>query len=170
MPTHYPDFHAPSAPTAPWHTFGPLSLWTHITVKTGLIAPFSTAPCSVAEPQCATNPCAPASQARRQRPSAVGYGLVRPIRIAGQVNRGFHTCGRNIRLQLRQSELPTRGIRAADALRSTSAIEFGADLLASTGNALLQLDESLANRRRDDNSVETRPSPSSPVARLPILD
>lgn len=52
-----------------------------------------------------------------------------------------------VRLQLRQLELQTRGIRAADALHAASAIEFDADLLVSTDDALLQLDRILANRR-----------------------
>ena len=52
-----------------------------------------------------------------------------------------------VRLQLQQFELQTRGIRAADALHAASAIEFEADLLVSTDDALLQLDGILANRR-----------------------
>jgi predicted nucleic acid-binding protein len=50
-------------------------------------------------------------------------------------------------LQLRQLELQTRGIRAADALHAASAIEFDADLLVSTDDALLQLDGVLTNLR-----------------------
>ena len=53
----------------------------------------------------------------------------------------------SIRLQLQQLELHTRGIRAADALHAASAIEFDADLLVSTDDALLQLDGLLTNRR-----------------------
>jgi predicted nucleic acid-binding protein len=52
-----------------------------------------------------------------------------------------------VRLQLRQLELQTRGIRAADALHAASAIEFDADLLVSTDDALLQLNGVMANRR-----------------------
>ena len=52
-----------------------------------------------------------------------------------------------IRLQLQQLELQTRGIRAADALHAASAISFDADLLVSTDDALLQLDEVLINSR-----------------------
>ena len=43
--------------------------------------------------------------------------------------------------------LQTRGIRAADALHAASAIQFDADLLVSTDDALLQLDGILTNRR-----------------------
>lgn len=50
-------------------------------------------------------------------------------------------------LQLQQRPLQTRGIRAADALHAASAIEFDADLLVSTDDALLQLDGILANCR-----------------------
>jgi len=50
-------------------------------------------------------------------------------------------------LQLQQRSLQTRGIRAADALHAASAIEFDADLLVSTDDALLQLDGLLTNRR-----------------------
>jgi hypothetical protein len=42
-----------------------------------------------------------------------------------------------IRLQIQQLELQTHGIRAADALHASSAIEFDADLLVSTDDALL---------------------------------
>jgi len=52
-----------------------------------------------------------------------------------------------VRLQIQQLELQTRGIRAADALHAASAIEFDADLLVSTDDALLQLDGILTNRR-----------------------
>ena len=52
-----------------------------------------------------------------------------------------------VRLQLQQLDLQTRGIRAADALHAASAIEFDADLLVSTGNAVLQLDGLLTNAR-----------------------
>jgi len=38
-----------------------------------------------------------------------------------------------MRLQLRQLELQTRGILAADALHTASAIEFDADLLGFNG-------------------------------------
>ena len=55
-----------------------------------------------------------------------------------------------VRLQLQQLELQTRGIRAADALHAASAIEFDADLLVSTDEALLQMDGILTNRRRGD--------------------
>jgi hypothetical protein len=50
-------------------------------------------------------------------------------------------------LQLQQRPLQTRGIRAADALHAASAIQFDADLLVSTDDALLQLDGILTNRR-----------------------
>jgi hypothetical protein len=52
-----------------------------------------------------------------------------------------------IRLQLQQHALQTRGIRAADALHAATAIEFDADLLVSTDDALLQLDATLADGR-----------------------
>jgi hypothetical protein len=52
-----------------------------------------------------------------------------------------------VRLQLQQLDLQTRGIRAADALHAASAIAFDADLLVSTDEALLQLDEILVNPR-----------------------
>lgn len=51
------------------------------------------------------------------------------------------------RLQLQQVELQTRGVRAADALHAASAISFDADLIVSTDEALLQLDEVLRNLR-----------------------
>jgi predicted nucleic acid-binding protein len=50
-------------------------------------------------------------------------------------------------LQRQQRPLQTRGIRAADALHAASAIEFDADLLVSTDDALLQLDGVLTNLR-----------------------
>jgi hypothetical protein len=52
-----------------------------------------------------------------------------------------------IHLQLQQRPLQTRGIRAADALHAASALEFDADLLVSTDDALLQPDGILTNRR-----------------------
>jgi hypothetical protein len=52
-----------------------------------------------------------------------------------------------VRLQLQQFDLQTRGIRAADALHAASAIAFDADLLVSTDDALLRLDEVLENTR-----------------------
>jgi predicted nucleic acid-binding protein len=55
--------------------------------------------------------------------------------------------GGTIRLHLRQLELHTHGIRAADALHAASAIEFDADLLVTTDDALLQLDGILVNLR-----------------------
>lgn len=54
-----------------------------------------------------------------------------------------------IRLQLRQIELQTHAVRAADALHIASAIAFGADLVMSTDEGLLQLDGILANTRGD---------------------
>jgi predicted nucleic acid-binding protein len=50
-----------------------------------------------------------------------------------------------IHLQLRQLDLQTQGIRAADALHATTAIRFDADLLVSTDEALLNLDGKLTN-------------------------
>ena len=52
-----------------------------------------------------------------------------------------------IRRQLQQPDLQTRGIRSADALHAASAIEFDADILVSTDQALLQLDGILVNIR-----------------------
>lgn len=52
-----------------------------------------------------------------------------------------------VRLQLQQLDLQTRGIRAADALHVASAIAFEADLLVSTDDALLNLDEVFTNTR-----------------------
>jgi len=52
-----------------------------------------------------------------------------------------------VRLQLQQLELQTRGIRAADALHAATAIEFGADLLVSTDDSILELDGVLVNAR-----------------------
>jgi predicted nucleic acid-binding protein len=52
-----------------------------------------------------------------------------------------------VRLQLRQLDLQTRGIRAADALHAATAMEFDADLLVSTDDALLHLDGILVNTR-----------------------
>jgi hypothetical protein len=52
-----------------------------------------------------------------------------------------------VRLQLQQLDLQTRGIRAADALHAASAIAFDADLLVSTDEAVLQLDQVLVNAR-----------------------
>lgn len=51
-----------------------------------------------------------------------------------------------VRLQLRQLELQTRGIRAADALHVASAIIFDADLLVSTDDSLLSLNGLLLMR------------------------
>jgi hypothetical protein len=42
-----------------------------------------------------------------------------------------------VRLQSQQIDLQTRGIRAADALHSASAIAFDADILVSTDGALV---------------------------------
>ena len=50
-------------------------------------------------------------------------------------------------IQLQQRSLQTRGVRAADALHAATAIEFDADLLVSTDDALLQRDGILTNRR-----------------------
>ena len=50
-----------------------------------------------------------------------------------------------VSLQLRQLDLQTRGIRAADALHAATAIAFDADLLVSADEALLNLDEILVN-------------------------
>jgi predicted nucleic acid-binding protein len=50
-----------------------------------------------------------------------------------------------VRLQLQQIELQKRGIRAADALHVASAIAFGADLLVSTDDGILDLDGILVN-------------------------
>lgn len=50
-----------------------------------------------------------------------------------------------VRLQLRQLDLQTRGIRAADALHAATAIAFDADLLVSAGDAMLNLDGILVN-------------------------
>ena len=52
-----------------------------------------------------------------------------------------------VRLQLQQLDLQTRGIRAADALHAATAIEFDADLIVSTDEALLNLDGVLTNTR-----------------------
>jgi predicted nucleic acid-binding protein len=52
-----------------------------------------------------------------------------------------------VRLQLQQLDLQTRGIRAADALHAATAMEFDADLLVSTDDALLHLDGILVNAR-----------------------
>jgi hypothetical protein len=52
-----------------------------------------------------------------------------------------------VRLQLQQIDLQRRGIRAADALHAASAIAFDADLLVSTDEAVLQLDQVLVNTR-----------------------
>jgi len=52
-----------------------------------------------------------------------------------------------VRLQLQQLDPQTRGIRAADALHAASAIAFDADLLVSTDEAVLHLDEVLTNAR-----------------------
>jgi predicted nucleic acid-binding protein len=50
-----------------------------------------------------------------------------------------------VRLQLRQLDLQTRGIRAADALHAATAIAFDADLLISADDAMLNLDGILVN-------------------------
>ena len=50
-----------------------------------------------------------------------------------------------VQLQLRQLDLQTQGIRAADALHAATAIRFNADLLVSTDEALLSLDGKLLN-------------------------
>lgn len=50
-----------------------------------------------------------------------------------------------VRLQLRQLDLQTRGIRAADALHAATAIAFDADLIVSADEALLNLDGILVN-------------------------
>jgi hypothetical protein len=58
------------------------------------------------------------------------------IRLAIVLQELILTAG-TIRLQIQQLELQTHGIRAADALHASSAIEFDADLLVSTDDALL---------------------------------
>jgi predicted nucleic acid-binding protein len=50
-----------------------------------------------------------------------------------------------VRLQLRQLDLQTRGIRAADALHVATAIEFNADLLVSADETILSLDGVVVN-------------------------
>src|SRR5207248_6878236 len=50
-----------------------------------------------------------------------------------------------VRLQLQQLDLQTRGIRAADALHVATAIAFGADLLVSADDTVLNLDGILVN-------------------------
>jgi predicted nucleic acid-binding protein len=50
-----------------------------------------------------------------------------------------------VHLQLRQLDLQTRGIRAADALHAATAIAFDADLLVSADDAILSLDGLLVN-------------------------
>jgi predicted nucleic acid-binding protein len=50
-----------------------------------------------------------------------------------------------VRLQLRQLDLQTRGIRAADAIHAATAIGFRADLLISADDAILSLDRMLVN-------------------------
>ena len=50
-----------------------------------------------------------------------------------------------VRLQLRELDLQTRGIRAADALHAATAIAFDADLLVSADDAILNLDGILVN-------------------------
>ena len=52
-----------------------------------------------------------------------------------------------VRLQLREVDLQTRGVRAADALHVATAIKFDADLLVSTDEAGLDLDGVLVNLR-----------------------
>jgi predicted nucleic acid-binding protein len=52
-----------------------------------------------------------------------------------------------VRLQLQQLDLQTRGIRAADSLHAASAIAFDADLIVSTDDSLLDLDNVLMNTR-----------------------
>lgn len=53
--------------------------------------------------------------------------------------------GEIVLLQLRQLDLQTQGIRAADALHATTAIQFNADLIVSADKALLDLDGKLLN-------------------------
>jgi hypothetical protein len=50
-----------------------------------------------------------------------------------------------VHLQLRQLDLQTRGIRAADALHAATAIRFDADLIVSADEGLLNLDGTLLN-------------------------
>ena len=50
-----------------------------------------------------------------------------------------------VQLQLRQLDLQTQGVRAADALNAATAIRFNADLLVSADDALLNLDGMLLN-------------------------
>lgn len=50
-----------------------------------------------------------------------------------------------VRLQLREIELQTHGIRAADALHAATTIGFNADLLVSADDAVLNLDGLLLN-------------------------
>ena len=50
-----------------------------------------------------------------------------------------------VRLQLRQLDLQTRGIRAADALHAATAIGYNADLLVSADDAILSLDGMMIN-------------------------
>ena len=66
-----------------------------------------------------------------------------------------------VRLQLQQLDLQTRGIRAADALHAATAIDFGADLLVSTDEALLHLDGVLTNARGQKIACRDTDSASS---------
>jgi hypothetical protein len=50
-----------------------------------------------------------------------------------------------VRLHLRQLDLQTRGVRAADALHVATAIVFNADLLVSADEAISDLDGTLVN-------------------------
>ena len=52
-----------------------------------------------------------------------------------------------IRLQLQQLDLQTRGVRAADALHAATSIAFDADILVTTDEGLLQMDEILVNHQ-----------------------
>jgi predicted nucleic acid-binding protein len=55
-----------------------------------------------------------------------------------------------IHLQLENSELQTRGVRAADALHVATAIAFDADLIVSADSKLLQLDGLLRNPKGEN--------------------
>lgn len=60
-----------------------------------------------------------------------------------------------VQLQLQTLELQIHGVRAADALHVASAMHFGAELIISADDEILQLDRVLATSRGEIRCLDT---------------
>lgn len=60
-----------------------------------------------------------------------------------------------VRLQLQTVELQTHGVRAADALHVASALHFGAELIISADEGILQLDQVLTAKQGKLRCLDT---------------